>query len=170
MFTTIVNKVTKLFSATLDFFIPFGHLTIRFWLAYVFFAAGILKLESWVSTVYLFTYEYQVPLLPPEIAAGISTFVEIVWPALLILGLGGRFMYVVLFVYNIVCIISYPVFFTPDGYAGLQQHINWGLLIMMLMFYGSGKFSVDYLIQHHWFSRNKLMKNKHTTMISMDNG
>ncbi|HVV69653.1 MAG TPA: DoxX family protein [Gammaproteobacteria bacterium] len=130
-----------------NFFVPIGHLLIRLWLAHIFFSAGLVKIQTWLSTVTLFTYEYHVPFLPPELAAVLATFIELVWPVLLVLGLGGRFMYFVLFVYNIIAVISYPYLLTAVGYAGLQQHINWGLLIMMLMFYGSGKLSLDYLLQ-----------------------
>lgn len=155
MFRLITRQISHLFSTSLNFCIPFGHFAVRLWLAKIFLAAGLLKISSWVTTVYLFSFEYHVPLLPPEIAAGLSTFIELVWPVLLVFGFGGRFMYVVFFVYNLVAMLSYPVLLTPDGYVGLQQHINWGLLIMMLMFYGSGKISIDYYIQKHWHNREK---------------
>ena len=140
-----------------NFFVPIGHLLIRLWLANIFLSAGLVKIETWVSTVTLFTYEYHVPFLPPELAAVLATFIELVWPVLLIVGLGGRFMYFVLFVYNAIAVISYPYLLTPVGYAGLQQHINWGLLLMMLMFYGSGKLSLDYWLQQK-FARATVTK------------
>ena len=146
MFTWIAKTISRFFSASLNSFIPLGHLVIRVWLASIFLPAGLLKSESWVSTVYLFSYEYQVPFLNPELAAYLATVIELTWPFLLILGLGGRFSYVILFFYNIIAVISYPPLLTDQGYTGLQQHINWGLLIMMLMFYGNGKLSLDYWI------------------------
>lgn len=158
MFTWITNKIGYLFSATLSFFTPIGHLAIRLWIAEIFFSAGLLKAQSWVSTVYLFSFEYHVPFLPPEVAAILSTGIELLWPALLVLGLGGRFMYVVLFVYNIIAVLAYPVLWTAAGYSGLQQHINWGLLIMMLMFYGSGKISLDYWLKTHWAHRRSVSR------------
>lgn len=154
MITRFFAKIFSLFNGILSFLTPVGHLAIRLWLANIFFSAGIVKIQSWLSTVTLFTYEYHVPLLDPEIAAMLATTIELVWPVLLILGLGGRFMYFVLFVYNAVAMISYPYLWTTVGYAGLQQHINWGLLIMMLMFYGSGKLSLDYWLQQK-FNHNK---------------
>lgn len=147
MFTWITKTISHSFSASLNSFIPLGHLAIRCWLASIFLPAGLLKSESWISTVYLFSYEYHVPFLEPEVAAFLSTFIELSWPILLILGLGGRFMYVVFFLYNLIAMISYPYLWTQSGYVGLQQHINWGLLIMMLMFYGSGKLSLDYYLK-----------------------
>jgi putative oxidoreductase len=147
MSNKFINPLAHAFNLSLDFLTPLGHVLIRIWLAYIFFGAGLVKIQSWDSTVYLFTNEYHVPLLPPYVAAVIATIVELVWPVLLVLGLGGRFMYFILFVYNAIAAFSYPFLWTSQGYAGLQQHINWGLLIMMLMFYGSGKLSIDYWLQ-----------------------
>jgi putative oxidoreductase len=140
-------RLDQLFNDSIDFLIPLGHLLIRLWLAQIFFNAGLVKIENWDTTLYLFSNEYHVPLLPPNVAAVIATFVELVWPVLLILGLGGRYMYFILFVYNAIAAASYPFLWTAAGYSGLQFHINWALLIMMLIFYGSGKLSVDYWLQ-----------------------
>ena len=45
-------------------FIPVLLLFCRLWVAYVFFNSGLTKIATWDSTLYLFEYEYQVPLLP----------------------------------------------------------------------------------------------------------
>lgn len=142
--------LSHVFTAVFDFLTPMGPLLVRWWLAYIFFAAGIVKLESWSSTLALFNYEYHVPFLSAQTAAIIATTIELAWSALLVLGLGGRFMYFVLFVYNLVAVLSYPFLLTAAGFVGLQQHINWGLLLMLMMFYGSGKLSLDYWLAKKW--------------------
>ncbi len=147
MFMEKINKISQFFATINGVVTPIGHLVVRVWLANIFFSAGLVKIQTWLSTVTLFTYEYHVPLLPPELAAVLATGIELIWPVLLVLGLGGRLMYFVLFVYNLMAVVSYPFLWTAVGFAGLQQHINWGLLIMMLIFYGSGKLSIDYLLQ-----------------------
>jgi len=48
---------------------PLLDLAIRLFLANVFIKSGLTKIQSWDSTLYLFNDVYQVPLLPPEIAA-----------------------------------------------------------------------------------------------------
>ena len=39
-------------------------LLARLWVAAVFLRSGWLKFTAWDSTLYLFEFEYQVPLLP----------------------------------------------------------------------------------------------------------
>jgi putative oxidoreductase len=142
-------KLVKPFIDSLEFLTPLGDLIVRIWIAWIFFQAGLLKIQSWDTTIALFTNEYHVPLLPPYIAAVIGTAAELILPILLVLGLGGRFCILIFFIYNMVAVISYPFLWTPEGNMGLQQHINWGLLIMMLMLHGSGKWSLDYLIRKY---------------------
>ena len=52
--------------------------------------AGLEKVQSWQVTVQLFRQEYKVPLLPPEIAAGLAAAVELTCPVLLVLGLADH--------------------------------------------------------------------------------
>ena len=132
---------------------PVGDLLARIWIAQIFFFSGLVKIQSWQSTLMLFTHVYHVPLLSPYIAAVLGTAAELILPVLLVLGLGGRFMILILFIYNLVCAVSYSYLWTANGFAGLEEHINWALLLMLLMFHGSGKLSLDYLIHkihgHH---------------------
>jgi putative oxidoreductase len=121
---------------------PLADLTLRLWVANVFFASGLTKIESFDTTVQLFTYEYQVPLLSPLVAAYVGTFVELFFPVLLALGLGGRLAALVLFAFNIVAVISYP----DLNPAGLEQHYVWGLMLLVTLAHGPGKLSLDHLI------------------------
>lgn len=142
----IFAKITQPFLALLDWLTPLATLVARCWVGYVFLKSGWLKLTSWDSTVMLFTYEFQVPLLSPYLAAMLGTFAEIVFPILIILGLGSRLSIAGLFIFNIVATISYPFLWTPDGLSGLLQHVNWGIILLLLMCYGSGCLSVDHFI------------------------
>lgn len=148
-FASIIGPFLRL----LNFLTPLGDLIARVWVAKIFLTAGLLKLQAWSTTINLFTYVYQVPLLPPYIAAVLGTAAEIILPILLILGLGGRLWIFCLFIYNIIAVISYPFLLTPDGAPGLAQHISWGMLLMLLMFHGPGKLSIDYWLHkrhgHH---------------------
>ncbi len=140
-------KLLKRFFNLLEFLSPLGDLAARIWIGYIFFKAGWLKIMSWQGTVMLFTHEFSVPLLAPLVAAVIGTGAELILPILLVLGLGSRISIAIFFVYNLVAVISYPHLWTPDGAQGLAQHINWGLLLALLMFHGPGKLSLDYLIR-----------------------
>ncbi len=119
---------------------------IRLWIAEVFFRSGLVKIASWQSTLALFENEYQVPLLPPVAAAYLGTFVELVFPVLLALGLATRFSCIVLFVFNVMAVVSYP----DLSEAGLKDHYYWGLLLLVPLLHGPGKLSVDHLIARRW--------------------
>jgi putative oxidoreductase len=129
-----------------DWIAPAFGLGIRLYLASVFFQAGLTKIASWSATLALFENEYQVPLLPPEIAAYLGTGVELGFPVLLVLGLGSRFAAAVLFVFNVIAVVSYP----DLSEAGLKDHQYWGLLLLVPLVYGPGKLSLDHLIRRRF--------------------
>ncbi|OUM03026.1 hypothetical protein A8M77_08685 [Variovorax sp. JS1663] len=121
---------------------PLADLAVRLFAAAVFFKSGLTKVATWSSTLALFENEYAVPLLPPELAAWLGTGVELLFPVLLAIGLGARFSAGVLFVFNIVAVISYP----DLGAAGLRDHQTWGLLLLVSLLHGPGKISLDHLV------------------------
>ena len=125
---------------------PAVNLVLRLWVAKVFFWSGLTKIESIDTTLMLFEYEYEVPLLPPDIAAYAGTAAELVLPVLLVLGLGGRFAAVALFVFNIVAVISYPSL----NATGMVWHYAWGLALLPAMLYGPGTLSIDYWIRKRY--------------------
>jgi len=123
---------------------PLFDLAARLYLAQVFWRSGWLKLQDWDATRYLFREEYHVPLLPPDIAAVMGAGGELLLPLLLVLGLAGRFGAAGLFVVNLVAAISFP----DISDLGLQDHVLWGALLLMLVFHGPGRLSLD-----HWLAR-----------------
>jgi putative oxidoreductase len=135
---------------SIDHLAPLVSLTIRLYVANVFFKAALTKVQSWDSTLALFEYEYAVPLLPPHLAAYLGTAVELLAPIFLALGLGGRLAALVLFAFNIVAVVSYP----DISPAGIKDHVLWGWLLAVVFFYGSGKLSVDQLIAR-WTSPSR---------------
>jgi len=145
-FFRFIDTITHPFLKLLDWITPVAALIARCWVGYVFLKSGLLKLEHWQSTVMLFTYEFQVPLLPPDIAAVLGTCAEITLPIFVILGLGSRLLVALLFLFNVIAVISYPHLWTPDGLDGLFQHINWGVILLLLMCFGTGKWSLDQLL------------------------
>ena len=88
------------------------------------------------------------PLLPPELAAYMGTFTELFFPVLLVLGLGTRFAAGVLFVFNIIAVISYP----DLGEVGLKDHQYWGLLLLIPLLHGPGKISIDHFIRRRFWN------------------
>jgi putative oxidoreductase len=134
-------KLARIYRS-LDWAAPVTDLVVRLWVATVFFKSGLTKIQSWDTTVLLFSNEYHVPFLSPELAAVLGTTVELSMPLLLALGLGGRAAAAILFVFNIVAVISYPELEA----AGREQHYVWGILLLVTLAHGPGALSLDRLL------------------------
>jgi putative oxidoreductase len=134
---------------TLDAAQPLAALTARAYVAHVFFLSGLTKIRDWDTTLALFTDEYKVPLLPPDLAAIMGTTGELVLPVLLVLGLGGRFAALGLSVVNVMAVLSLQ----EIAPAALGQHILWGTLLAGVAIYGSGCLSLDRRIKPWLASR-----------------
>jgi putative oxidoreductase len=113
----------------------------RLYVAQVFFASGLTKLRDWSSTLALFNEVYQVPLLPPALAAYLGTAGELGLPVLLVLGLAGRLGGAGLFVVNLMAALSLMA--DDLSPAALSQHQLWGALAMVIALFGAGRWSVD---------------------------
>ena len=122
-----------------EYLAPLLDLGLRLYLANVFFKSGLTKTKNWDSTLYLFNDVYNVPLLPPEIAAVMATSAELGLSTLLVLGLLGRFSAAGLFILNLVAVISYA----DLSEAGINQHISWGILLGVLLITSRGQWSID---------------------------
>ncbi len=123
----------------LDRLTPLAFLLLRLWVAWAFFKSGYLKITSWDTTLYLFENEYAVPLLPPLYAATLATTVELMVPVLLMLGLFARPAALLLFVFNIMAVISYP----DLDPAAARDHQAWGVALLLLATAGVGRWSCD---------------------------
>jgi len=150
MFTRIQGLYYK-FIGWLQYGSPVVDLCLRLWVADAFFRSGLVKIANMDSTIALFENEYHVPLLPPDFAAYLGTGVELVVPVFLAFGLLGRLTAGFMFVYNAICVISYPDLW-PNGFwtdlfgDGFKDHKIWGLMLLVTLMYGPGKLSVDYLL------------------------
>jgi putative oxidoreductase len=118
---------------------PLAQLAARLYVAHAFFASGLTKLHDWDTTLALFADEYHVPLLSPAAAAFMGTAGELGLSALLVLGLAGRFAAAGLSVVNAVAVIS----LAEIAPAALQQHQFWGSLLIALLLWGPGRWSLD---------------------------
>ena len=145
MSSTLMQKafaLDSLYGRLLGFITPVIELGLKLWVANAFFKSGLTKIQSFDTTIMLFEYEYNVPLLSPTLAAYMGTTAELVLPVLLVIGLAGRYAALALFIFNIVAALSYP----DISAMGLSQHYLWGMALLMLALYGPGKLSLDYFI------------------------
>lgn len=146
MMTTMTQRFIQPYaqvSQLLNYLQPLALLGGRFYVAWVFFASGLTKLRDWDSTLFLFEEEYNVPFIPFELAAYLGTAGELILPVLLILGLASRFGALGLTVVNIVAVVS----LTEIAPAALYSHVIWGLLLLQVVLFGAGKFSLDNLLK-----------------------
>lgn len=120
--------------------IPYTLLAIplRLAVATVFWNSAMAHLASWDTTLELFADEYQVPLLPPVVAANLAVAIEIVTPPLLVLGLLTRPTALVLL--GMTTVIE--VFVYPQAWP---THIQWAAMLLVLLARGPGAASIDAL-------------------------
>lgn len=118
-------------------------LPLRFAVATVFWNSAMVKLQSWSSTIALFTDEYKVPVLTPQVAAAMALSIELSTPVLLMLGLATRFAAAVLLgMTAFIEIFVYPL--------AWPTHIQWAAMLLVLLCRGPGYLSVDEIIRRRF--------------------
>lgn len=127
---------------------PVLDLSIRLYMAKIFFVSGWAKLNSaldgdWESTLFLFEEIHPVPGISPQLAAISGTAAEIVLPVLLVFGLFSRFAATGLLIMTMV--IQYAV---PEEYGISNiQHYFWMFMFAVIVTKGPGTLSLDALIR-----------------------
>ena len=139
----LIRRASALTAHLENWLTPVYDLGIRLYVASVFFRSGWLKISDWGSTLALFENEYHVPFLPPNVAAIMGAGGELGLSVLLVLGLAGRFGAAGLFVVNLVAVLSYP----DLSDLGRQDHLLWGVLLLVTLLHGPGRLSVDYWLK-----------------------
>jgi putative oxidoreductase len=124
--------------------IPYSVIALlsRFAVAGVFWRSGRTKVDGFTireETFYLFREEYKVPLLPPDLAAYLSTIAEHVFPLLLFAGLATRLSALSLLGMTMVI----QLFVVPSGWP---EHILWFSLLLLIIARGPGAISLDHLV------------------------
>ena len=149
----LVKRTVALFEK-----IPYSLIALvaRFSIAAVFWKSGQTKVEGLAidlvngtfqlgiphlsdSALYLFSMEYKVPLLSPEVAALAAAFSEHFFPVLILLGFATRFSALAL----LGMTLTIQLFVYPDAYP---THGTWIAVLLYLMAKGPGALSIDHLI------------------------
>jgi putative oxidoreductase len=105
-----------------------------------FWRSGQTKIQSWDMTLALFSDEYKIPLLPPEIAAYLATAVELTAPVLLLFGIATRLGAAAML--GMTTLIQ--IFVYPQSYP---THLLWAGPLLYLVLRGPGVLSIDHLIR-----------------------
>ncbi|MCO6057589.1 DoxX family protein [Pseudomonas sp. MOB-449] len=135
-------------------------LVARFSIAAIFWKSGQTKIEGLAidlvegsfqigvphlsaSAIPLFTEEYKLPFLSPELAAHAAAFSEHFFPLLILLGLSTRFSALALLGMTLVI----QTFVYPDAYP---THGVWAASLLLLASQGPGLLSLDHLIARRY--------------------
>jgi putative oxidoreductase len=127
----------------------FVQLMLRIALAVPFWKSGILKWQGFLqlndTAITLFTDEFQLhlpggpyPFPAPAVFAFLSGCGEVLFPVLLVLGIGTRFAAVGVLL--MTCVIELTV---PDGWP---VHLTWAAMALGIAAWGPGRISLDYLL------------------------
>lgn len=156
----MIARLKDLLEQIIDLFgaIPDSLIAVigRFSIAAVFWKSGQTKVQGFAidivsgeltlgwprlsdSVVDLFRYEYNLPLIPPEIAALMAAFAEHLFPLLILIGLATRFSALAL----LVMTATIQLLVYPDAYP---IHGVWAAVLLFLIARGPGTFSLDHLI------------------------
>ena len=115
-------------------------LAARLGIAAVFWQSGRTKVDGWLtvndSAIELLRTEYQLPLLPPELAAHLTACAEHLFPLLLVLGLCTRLSALALLGMTLVI----QVFVYPQAWP---THLVWATVLLYLAGRGAGGLSLD---------------------------
>ena len=137
---SFLSPITRLFECI----IPNDVIALlaRIVVGLVFWNSGQTKVEGFEiksKTFALFKDIYNVPLIPPDVAAYMATIAEHAFPVLLWLGLLTRFGAAGLLFMALVI----QAFVFPEAYL---THGLWAIALLFLMVNGAGIISLDHLL------------------------
>ena len=121
--------------------VPYSVLAVplRLAVATVFWNSAMTKLDDWNAALSLFSDEYKLPLLPPQLAAYMAVTIELTMPVLLVLGLGTRLAALILLAMtSVIEVFVYPL--------AWPTHLQWMAMLLVLLCRGPGAASLDRLL------------------------
>jgi putative oxidoreductase len=147
---SLIRVFERVLSMLASFPLSITQLALRFALAVPFWRSGLTKWDGFFqlsdSAVYLFTEEFRLHIFgaeigmpAPNLMAFVSSCGEILFPILLVLGLGTRVAAVGLLAMTAVIQLT-----IPDGWANF--HLPWAAMALAIANYGPGKISLDLLV------------------------
>ena len=129
---------------------PLLDLAMRLWIARIFFNSGLTKLRDWEATLFLFEYEYQVPVLPHGLAASFATATEIAAPVFLVVGLASRLAAIPMLAMALV--IQFALGSVNPAFDNVE-HFYWMFVLAMIVTRGPGRISLDHYLARRFARR-----------------
>ncbi|ODS24747.1 hypothetical protein AB835_02180 [Candidatus Endobugula sertula] len=146
----VLSPIESLFSAIPEWVV---NIAMRLVIFKIFWFSVQTKIVGWTiggqhfafwnvtdNTFLLFDFEYNIPLIPSEIAAYMGTFGEFFLPLAILFGFMTRFAAAGLMVMTLV--IQFFVY--PDAWWNV--HVFWVLILLYIIRNGGGSLSLDTLI------------------------
>lgn len=146
----LADRVRGLTEALQTWAAPLLDLAMRLWIARIFFNSGLTKLRDWESTLFLFEYEYQVPILPNGLAAFLATATEIAAPVLLVIGLASRLAAFPMLAMALV--IQFALGSVNPAFDNVE-HFYWMFVLAMIVARGPGRIPLDHYIARRFARR-----------------
>lgn len=144
----LTTKITTVYGSIIEKLetqgAPIADLAVRIWIGLMFFRSGLQKLDDWESTLFLFEYEYALPILPFELAAYSGTAAELAMPILLFIGLAARLAALPLL--GMALTIQFVLGANNAAYND-YNHYAWMVFLLVIIVRGPGKLSVDHVIR-----------------------
>jgi len=150
--TKIINQINNLLAPATKIPESITLLTARLAIFFVFWRSAQTKIsggeflgQNWAffnvsdSTKLLFEYEYDLPLIPADLAAYLATFGEFFLSLLVLFGLFTRLGALGLLV--MTAVIQLLVY--PEAYS---LHILWAAALLYVLKDGPGKLSLDFFL------------------------
>tara|TARA_R110002124_G_scaffold287216_1_gene471455 strand:+ start:148598 stop:149071 length:474 start_codon:yes stop_codon:yes gene_type:complete len=143
-FDNAMNPIREIMQERIS---PILLLVIRLYMAKIFFLSAWGKAQdalngSFDNVVYLYAEIHPVPFVPPFLSAIAGTGGELIFGALLALGLFGRLGALALFFMTIVI-----QFIVPAAYEiANPEHYVWMMLLSVSIVFGAGKLSGDHFL------------------------
>ena len=148
----IISRLNSFLALANKIPLSFNLLVARLAIFTVFWRSAQTKIsgadflgQSWAfwevseSTKLLFAYEYDLPIIPADIAAYTATFAEFFFSLFILIGLFSRLSALAFLMMMLV--IQFLVY--PDAWP---THILWAAALLYVLKEGAGKISLDYLI------------------------
>ena len=123
---------------------PIADLAVRVAIFRIFFFSGLVKIRDWQGTLFLFEYEYMVPVLSVWQAAVLATIFELGASPLVLIGLSARLAALPLLA--MASVIQFVLGATNPAYDQLEHYL-WMVLLLCVIARGPGVLSFDALIR-----------------------
>jgi putative oxidoreductase len=131
-----------------------GMLGLRLLLAYEFWQSGVEKFrgDNWFAEIQS-QFPFPFSVVPVDVSWFLSTWVELIGPVMLVLGLGTRFWAFSLLVLDV---IAWVAVHAGNGYNvcdnGFKLPLMYLLMLVPLILSGPGKLSLDYWFRRRWLA------------------